>query len=246
LNNIQHFADGICVSIVSHGHGKQVWELADCLVEYPEVKSVIITLNIPERVPDRLHNKIEVVGNRKQLGFAENHNNVFYQFCEFEYFCVLNPDVVITENFFGTILSNFVDKKLAICAPVAEDKYGNCGDNFRRFFGPYGLLLRTLRINRGTYKINIGKPVHPDWVSGMFMLFRSELFRALNGFDIKYRMYCEDVEICLRGRRAGYEILGLTSCRVLHDGARTSHRDLKYFFWHVRSLLRVWGTQFVR
>ena len=246
MNNIQHIREGICVSIVSHGHGNQVWELADCLVEYPEVKSVIITLNIPEQVPGRLHNKIEVVGNRKQLGFAENHNNVFSQFCEFEYFCVLNPDVVITENFFESMLSSFKDKKVAICAPVAEDEHGNRGDNFRRFFGPYGLLLRSLRINRGTYEIDIGKPVRPDWVSGMFMLFRSDLFRAINGFDAKYRMYCEDVEICLRSRRVGYEILGLTTCRVFHDGARKSHRNIKYFIWHIRSFLRLWRAHFAR
>lgn len=44
-----------------------------------------------------------------------------------------------------------------------------------------------------------------DWVSGFCMMLDYEAFRAVHGFDERYFLYFEDVDICLRLRSLGYE-----------------------------------------
>jgi GT2 family glycosyltransferase len=81
-------------------------------------------------------------------------------------------------------------------------------------------------------------PFSPDWIAGMFMLFRSELFREVGGFDERYFLYYEDVDLCFRLRQHGYEVILVPDARAVHFAQRQSHRNLRYLLWHVRSLVR--------
>ena len=51
----------------------------------------------------------------------------------------------------------------------------------------------------------------PDWVARMFVMFRVSAFARHGGFDPRYFMYCEDVDICLRLQLRGGQILYLDS-----------------------------------
>lgn len=75
------------------------------------------------------------------------------------------------------------------------------------------------------------------------MLFRSQAFRAIGGFDARrYFMYAEDFDICARLRLAGWEIQADEDVRVLHDAQHGSYRNWRYLRWHVCSLLKLWGS----
>ena len=67
----------ISVSLVSHGHGAMVWRLVDQLRVCPQVSQIIVTLNIPEAVPEGLDEKVLLVQNQHTKGFGENHNAAF-------------------------------------------------------------------------------------------------------------------------------------------------------------------------
>jgi len=60
----------------------------------------------------------------------------------------------------------------------------------------------------------------------------------LNGFNDKYFLYYEDVDLCLRARKNGLKIAIVTDCSVVHEGQRKSHYSFKYFIWHSMSLIR--------
>jgi hypothetical protein len=81
-------------------------------------------------------------------------------------------------------------------------------------------------------------PFSPDWVAGMFMLFRNELFREIGGFDERYFLYYEDVDLCFRLRQHGYDVVLVPDARAAHFAQRQSHRNPRYLLWHVRSLVR--------
>ena len=75
--------------------------------------------------------------------------------------------------------------------------------------------------------------LYPDWVGGMFMLFSREMFSAIRGFDERYFLYYEDVDLCARLTLRGYKVCLTPKSKVIHQAQRTSHRNLRYLRWHL-------------
>jgi GT2 family glycosyltransferase len=87
------------------------------------------------------------------------------------------------------------------------------------------------------YRVGL-EPVVVDWIAGMFMLFDSTAFRAVRGFDESYFLYYEDVDLCRRLRRSGYDVIYVPGAEVVHDARRDSRRKLSLMRHHAASLLR--------
>ncbi len=58
--------------------------------------------------------------------------------------------------------------------------------------------------------------VRRDWVSGAAMVVRRTVFEEVGGFDERYFMYFEDVDLCARIRAAGHEIHYIPAISVEH------------------------------
>lgn len=65
-------------------------------------------------------------------------------------------------------------------------------------------------------------PVEVEAVSGACMMLRADLFRRLGGFDPRYFMYAEDMDLCHRVRRAGWHIRHVPRAHVVHHGGGSS------------------------
>ncbi len=55
-----------------------------------------------------------------------------------------------------------------------------------------------------------------DWVSGCAMVVRRECWDKLQGFDERFFMYCEDVDICWRAHQAGWHVRYMPMTSVQH------------------------------
>ena len=77
----------------------------------------------------------------------------------------------------------------------------------------------------------------------MFMVFRATVFRELGGFDERYFLYYEDVDLCWRLHRKKLRAAILPTVRATHDARRTSHRSLRYLRWHTASMLRFFARR---
>lgn len=79
----------------------------------------------------------------------------------------------------------------------------------------------------------------------MFMLFRSQDFERLGGFDERYFLYYEDVDICVRAGQQGMRVVACPKVSVVHDARRDSRRSFKHLRWHLASMVRFfwrhWG-----
>lgn len=234
----------IHVSVVSHGHGEMIAGLLADLapsLHRGEVKATLV-LNIPERLPfePATFPNLEVLSNARPLGFGANHNRVFSTMAA-PYFCVLNPDIRLPHDPFPALLRAFADEHVAVVAPAAFDPAGTLEDNARRLPTPLEVALRFLsRRSRPDYELDSVSA--PDWVAGLFMLFRASAFRAVGGFDERYFLYYEDADICCRLRQAGYRVAWLPEARVVHDARRASRWNLRHLVWHARSVLRFFGS----
>jgi len=240
----------ITISIVSHGHCKM---LTNLLQEISGLESsiaeVIITHNIPS---DLVINKlsysfqVKVIKNEFPLGFGKNHNQAF-KLCTTKYFCVLNPDVRFLEDPFTDLIDCLKNKKVGIAAPLVLNEKGLIEDSYRKFPTPMSILKKALFGKKGIYKSSACSPfLYPDWVAGMFMLLNSSTYNKLGGFDEKYFLYYEDIDFCLRCWREKMSIVVSQNVRIIHNAQRDSHANLKFFSFHLRSMLRFFLKHWLR
>lgn len=230
----------ITASVVSHLHGDMVNKLVAKLVDLPEVTSIILTYNVPEaRYVETSNAKIQVVLNSSPKGFGANHNAAFRR-CDTEYFCVLNPDLTIDRNPMPGLILALQQYGAALAAPLILSPNGTVEDSIRRFPTLGSLLVKSM-VARRTKSYDLmgdASDFYPDWVGGMFMLFASDDFRAVGGFDEFYFLYYEDVDICVRLWNAGLMIVAVPNQSVVHAAQRASRSNLKHARWHAYSLLR--------
>ena len=231
----------VTVSIVSHGHGLLVAELLNDLGGYSSKQiDVILTINVEEDLPFKENDynfPLTIVRNTEPRGFGANHNAAF-SLQHGEYFCVLNPDIRFNTDPFGPLLQIFSAADIGIAAPLVRSAVGSLEDSARRLPTPLTILRKIFdRRLRPDYPIGT-TPFNPDWVAGMFMLFRSETYARMSGFDERYFLYYEDVDLCARMTLAGYKIILDPQVSVTHDARRESHRNLAYFRRHVASIVR--------
>ncbi|MBI1175190.1 MAG: glycosyltransferase [Sideroxydans sp.] len=233
----------LSISVVSHGQSSLVTNLFDDIRQccYSTNLEVVLTLNVPEVLPFQLTDfpfPITVIRNLRPKGFGENHNAAF-NVSHGNIFCVLNPDIRLASNPFEALISCLEDVSVGVAAPMVVASDGSTEDSARRFPTPWKILLKVLGCRSRVPEYSLGgTAIYPDWVGGMFMLFRRETFKAIGGFDERYFLYYEDVDLCARLGLAGYQVLFSPQAVVVHDARRTSHRSLKYLKWHVSSMAR--------
>lgn len=231
----------IVVSVVSHRQGDLVRDLlADMVARCKTDIRLVLTLNVPEELPFSINEyafPIEIIRNAQPKGFGANHNQAFRRISS-ELFCVVNPDIRLNDDPFDTLVRCLVETGASLAAPVVINPQGGIEDSVRRFPTPFRIAGKVIGLSRHSNYALSSRPFSPDWVAGMFMLFQSAAFQELGGFDERFFLYYEDVDICARLRLSGRDIVACPWVRVIHAARRESHRNLQYLTWHVASISR--------
>jgi len=229
----------ITISVVSHGQGRLVDQFLRTLQEHSNpAMPLIITENIHDpvsiEVPKGWH--ATRIVNSSPKGFAANHNAAFKS-CNTPYFCVVNPDIQLAEDPFPGLVEHFADAAVAVVAPLVKNPAGRPEDSARRFPSAFTLLRKALLGDRADYP-HTGPVIAVDWVAGMFMVFRSSDYASVGGFDERYFLYYEDVDICRRLARSGKKVIYDPRVTVIHDARRESRRNPRLARHHLASMRR--------
>jgi hypothetical protein len=231
----------ILFSVVSHRQAELVQPLIHQLeaLRQPGLE-VVLTLNVPESWQVDFQLPLKVRQNARAQGFGANHNAAFRS-ADSEFFCVANPDLRLQANPFPPLLQCLEDHNIGVVAPRVLGPDGKPEDNARHFPTPARLARKLLRSSNAGVALDYpdsGERIEPDWVAGMFMLFRSESFARIEGFDERYFLYYEDVDLCARLRLAGLRVMLEPRAHVVHLARRQSRRSARYAWWHARSMAR--------
>lgn len=231
----------VSVSIVSHGQGSIVKNLlADLDNCCPSILEVILTINVNEGLQfdvAKFGLPIRIVTNNVPKGFGANHNAAF-GVAKADYFCVLNPDVRLDHDPFPCLLEQLDDPTVGVAGPLIVDAAGHMEDSARKYPTPASILKKIL-FGTGCPDYPVGDaPVFADWIAGMFMVFRVDIFRVIGGFDERYFLYYEDVDLCWRLQHRGYHAVLLPSVRATHHARRQSHHNFWYLTRHIKSMVR--------
>lgn len=238
--------NGLVLSVVSHGQRALLLGLLEDLQR--NVKTpfrLIVTENIPEEpefpVSDYTYS-INVVRNRHPKGFGSNHNSAL-ELSAGDWLCVLNPDIRILSDPFPALFQIISDRRIGVVAPEVINPALIPEDHARNFPSVFTLIAKLFGHRPGNSSAGRHAVYYPDWVAGMFMLFRAETLRSLGGFDERYFLYYEDVDLCARLREADYEVAVCPDAVVIHAARRQSRRNLRFASWHLHSALRFFVSQ---
>jgi GT2 family glycosyltransferase len=231
----------VTLSVVSHGQNALVNQLLEDIQHHcADRVALVLTENIPDATPlstGGLSCPLTRIVNDRIRGFGANHNAAFAH-CKTPYFCVVNPDIRLPADPFPSLLQALSDERVAVAGPLVRNPAGSIEDSARRFPTATLLLKKALRDKRQPDYLFENGPQEVDWVGGMFMLFRSDAFRALRGFDESYFLYYEDIDICRRLHSEGETVLYAPGAEVVHDARRASRRDPRLALHHLRSIVR--------
>lgn len=230
------------ISIVSHASGSLIANLfSDFLESFPLHAEIILTINTPEDesyIEFAAGLPLKIIRNHTPLGFGANHNQAF-AVATGEKFVIVNPDIRVQGDPWR-ILETAFDADTGASAPTILSPTGAIEDSIRHYPTLRKLLKRVvLGIRRPDYtEPHDLTPLEVEWVAGMFVMFDSQIYREVGGFDTRYFMYLEDVDICQRLALAGKKIRWVPRCNVVHDAQRASRKSWKHRGWHARSMIR--------
>jgi N-acetylglucosaminyl-diphospho-decaprenol L-rhamnosyltransferase len=234
--------------VVSHGHAEDVERLLPALA--PQVDEVVVVANTPGSVgatPEDVH----VVHNGRPMPLAANVN-LGIAATTGEYVLNVNPDAVPEPDAVATLVG-FADAhpRAGIVGPRMQWPDGTWQPSRRRFPTVRGTIVRRtpLRRLRPPYEsqrehYHLGEqpsePVEADWMLGAFLLQRRSMLDDLGGWDAGYRHYIEDIDLCYRAMRAGWERWYVPGAVVTHDyAAEIDKRFLsRHTLWHLRGMAR--------
>ena len=241
----------LSLSIVSHGQIELVSLLLADIKMHCDAAAVevILTVNIPEHLPvtpETFPFSLTVIQNLVPQGFGRNHNQAFRQ-ARGEFFGVINPDVRIGSDMFASLLAGLNLPSAGVVAPLVVNPLGAIENSARHFPTPLTILCKLFGRCQGADSLSGEAPVDPDWVGGMFMLFRCDVYQQLGGFNEKYFLYYEDVDICARIWLNGLRVALIPEAKVTHEARRSSHQQAAYLLMHIRSMARFfWSVTFFK
>ena len=129
--------------------------------------------------------------------------------------------------------------------------------NKTKFIPEYKFFKK--RIDRITYEgLSKDKESYVDWVSGCFMIVNRDFYELVNGFDERFFLYFEDVDLCRKARQLGKNVVYSPKIKITHYAAHQSRSKkglLKSIFfnktarYHIFAWLKYifkWRMDFLR
>lgn len=162
------------------------------------------------------HPGARVIETGRNLGFAAGANRGA-ETARGELLVFLNPDARVLPGALAGLTDALVHTPGAgIAGGGLMGEHGHWEPASARFAPVRHLLLDTsagrlaARLRRAPYVV--------DWVYGTFMAVRRDLFRRLGGFDARYFLYGEDMDLCYRAARLGERTIHVPTARAVHLG----------------------------
>ncbi len=190
-------------------------------------------------------------------GYGRGHNKALGECLESKYHVIINPDIVIAPSTIEKLLCYMNDNPdIGIVSPkvLNEDgsiqylnkRYPTVFDLFARRFIPKSLhYLIQHRLDRYEMKdVGYEDLCDVECISGCFMFCRTEVLKAVGGFDDRYFMYFEDFDLSRKIQLAGYRTVYYPSATVTHLWERASHKSIKMTWVFIVSMYRYfnkWG-----
>ena len=198
---------------------------------------------------ERAYPDVAVVRPGVNVGYAAGANRGIAA-TEAPIVAVCNADIVVDAGTGKAMLARFAaEPDLGAAGPGIANPDGSVYPSARTVprtrdavgHGLFGRLWPTNRFTRRYRQLDVDpeRARDADWVSGAAVWLRRAALDEIDGWDERYFMYVEDVDLCWRLRRAGWRVAYEPGARVTHLlGQSTALHPYRMIVEHHRSLAR--------
>lgn len=204
-----------------------------------KVNNIIEIIVVDDKSPDdsvayiekTWKGKIKLIRHTKNRGFS-SAVNTGVRSAKGELLCLINTDVLVSENFLQSAVKHFSNEKI-FGVSLHEDGYGFAGATFKDGF-----------INFRPGK-ELEKAHETFWISGGSGLFNRKIWMKLGGLDEKLLspFYWEDFDLSYRAQKRGYKLFWEPNAKVIHEHESTMSKLRKGYLSSIRQrneLLIIW------
>lgn len=244
----------ISVVMVSYYTGPSLMESVPAVLMDPDILELIIIDN--GNITFARQRLWELAKNESRVRIVQGHGNIgFGRACNYgaklskgDYILFLNPDAV-TEK--GTAM------RMADCGENLKLPWV-VGGNLQTVNGveqrgarrseltPISAVVSFTPLHKlpGFKSIHLEKtplpekPVKMPIVSGACLMMNRESFNMLGGFDERYFLHVEDIDICRRARIFGGDVFFVPNAKVMHYGSTSRTRIVKVERNKLRGFIR--------
>lgn len=177
--------------------------------------------------------QVQLIELKENFGYAGGYNWGLAELQgKYQYYILLNSDVEVSPRWDRTLIETLEDNREAAAVQPKILSYqdsskfdyaGAGGGYLDSFYYPYcrGRISEVIEEDAGQYD----DMVLVDWASGACLAIRADLFHQMNGFDAHFFAHMEEIDLCVRMRQEGYQILYNGKAAVLHLGGATLSRS---------------------
>lgn len=196
---------------------------------------------------------VERIVMKENTGFTGGYNRALKQ-VDAEYYVLLNSDIEVTPGWLDPIIQ-FMDAhpKVAACQPKILDYYrrelfeyaGAAGGYLDRLGFPYcrGRIFGTLE--KDNHQYDDVRPVF--WATGACMIVRAATYHAVGGLDERFFAHMEEIDLCWKLHRAGFEVYSFPASVIYHVGGGTlSRKNPRKTYLNFRNNLLMLENNLVR
>jgi GT2 family glycosyltransferase len=156
----------------------------------------------------------------------------------------LNPDVTVDGDALESAINGFDDPRHARVGVIGirlRDQAGGTTRSCARRPTAPAMLLRTLFLDRAAPRLvpphfltewDHGQTRPVDQVMGAFLMIKRDLFERLGGFDERFFLYYEDLDLCLRVLDEGAQVVHVADASATHAGGGTTGGIKDRRFYH--------------
>ena len=222
--------------VILNYNGKSLLEkFMPSVIQFSNSAEIIVVDNCStdDSVPFLKQNfpNVRLILNKENHGFSGGYNEGL-KHVDSEYYVLLNSDVEVTEGWLDAPLALLKSNtNIAACQPKIKayrDKksfeYAGAAGGYLDYFGfPFckGRIFDELEEDLSQYE----EQEAIFWATGAAMFVRSKVFHYLGGFEDSFFAHMEEVDLCWRMHRAGYEVFYSPKSTVYHLGGATLDKE---------------------
>lgn len=174
---------------------------------------------------------------KENHGFAKA-NNIGVENASGEYILILNPDTIVPEDLFDSLIKLHQSKErmgfLGVRMmdtngkfhPESKRNIPTAKNSFSKLFSRFNQSQQN-----NYYKLEVDEfeTAPCEILVGAFMLTTKKIYQEIGGFDARYFMYGEDIDLSFSAELAGYKNYYKGDVTILHYKGESTKRDKKYY-----------------